>query len=122
MKSLLVLIALITTGNAAHADVITCHQTEPFITDVIDTEARTLKQTMMGEPMASYKDIKIVIKAGGQIEFRSKKDRLLRTIDLTKEGSDGMSDIVYPISSTAQNGMWGGGCETSELKRRGDGN
>lgn len=116
MKYLLLALAL--TSAPAFADVITCYQTEPFITEEFDTEAGTTKVSNMGEQTAFHRNVKMVIKAAGQIEFRTSKNRLIRTIDLNREGSDGMSETVYPIASTSTNGMWGGGCETSELRAK----
>lgn len=117
MKYALIALALF-AAQAAKADVITCFQTEPFITEVFDTEAGTAKVTdAVMNKTVTIRNVKMVLIGEGKIEFRA-AGKLLRTIDLTKEGTDGMSETVYPIASTSTNGLWGGGCETATLKAK----
>jgi hypothetical protein len=118
MKYALIALALL-TANVARAEVITCSQTEPFITEVFDTEAGTAQVTeaMMNKTKTIH-NVKMVILAGAHIQFQKANGEVIRELDLTREGSDGMSETVYPIAATSLNGLWGGGCEASTLKAK----
>ncbi|MGZ3713464.1 MAG: hypothetical protein ACXVBE_16990 [Bdellovibrionota bacterium] len=119
MKTLFAALVLtLTITGTAKADIITCYQTEPFITETFNTDTGTARITdSVMKKSRIVRNVEMVIQANSHIQFRA-NGKVLREIDLSKEGTDGMSETVYPISSTANNGLWGGGCESNELKAK----
>ena len=116
MKYLLIALTLF-TANAAKAEVFTCYQTEPFISEVYNVEKGTLKITeeVMKETK-TLRNLKLVIKGEGRFEIRNAANKTIRVMILNNQGSDGMSDRIYPYSGTSINGTNSAGCESSELK------
>lgn len=119
-SSVLALATLVSVvANVAHADIIVCRQTEPFINETFDTEKGTVSVVTpenMNNPDVSG-GLKFVIKGAGKFEIRTAQGALRRALTLNYDGSDGMSDLVYPFDGGA--GINGSiGCESSELKAK----
>ena len=124
MKSnkLLILVSSIFISNMAAADIIKCMFTEPFGTSTYSMTQSVLKYDMAdSDKSKTIKNVSFQIKAAGEFELISKEGKVLQKISLTKNGSDGMSDRVYPyevkdsgMATNANNGT--GGCSSNHLK------
>lgn len=108
--------------NFAHADIIKCTFTEPFI----DTEYSMTKSTLTYNNYDGQKtvivNVSFQIKGPGVFELVGDygKGKVLQVLTLNYQGSDGMSDNVYPYDvkdntpiMTANNGF--GGCWSNYL-------
>ncbi len=113
MKTLFLTLAL--ASPSAFADIITCKQTEPFITQVYNTDLGKVTITSPTERMRIEKNLKFVIKGTGSFEIRrARTNEVLARLELNHNGSDGMSDTTYPYD--AGQGINGPiGCYSSEL-------
>jgi uncharacterized membrane protein len=102
----------------ANADVIVCHQTEPFITETFNTDKGTVKVEDANLPAPTIeKGLKFVIRGAGKFEILSADGKVRRALELTGQGSDGMSDREYPFDGGA--GINGSiGCESTALKAK----
>ncbi len=124
MKSnkFLVSISSIFISSMASADIIKCVFTEPFGSSTYSMTQSVLKYDMAEtENSKSFKNVSFQIKGAGEFELVSKEGKVLQKISLTKNGSDGMSDRVYPYevkdSSMVMNANSGiGGCSSNHLK------
>ncbi len=109
-------------SNMAAADVIKCMFAEPFGSSTYSMTQSVLKYDMADEQKSkTIKNVSFQIKGPGEFELISKEGKVLQKISLTKNGSDGMSDRVYPYEVTdssmlvyANNGI--GGCSSNYLK------
>lgn len=110
---------------AAKADIIKCSFTEPFITTVYSMSQSTLtiKNDVESEE-TTINNVSLQIKSAGVFELVSKEGKLLQKLILNNEGSDGMSDTIYPYD--VQDYTWGGtqnsalrgGCSSNFLKAK----
>jgi hypothetical protein len=118
MKTLFALTLALLSASTAHADTITCHQTEPFITETFNTDDGTVKTDDANFPEPTVESgLKFVIKGRGRFVIKNADGTVRRTLKLNNDGADGMSDRVYPIDGgQGINGPIG--CETSELKAK----
>lgn len=114
MKALAFIAAslLITT---AQADIIKCNFTEPFV-----NFEYSMTQSAMHVNDANYgkytiKNVSFQIKDAGYFELFDKNNNVLVRLYLDNNGSDGMSDYVYPYTAE-WDGLYGG-C-TSNFKAK----
>jgi len=122
MKSFKTLSVLILgLSSISKADVIKCNFTEPFINTTYSMAQQTLKIESAGEPTRTIKNVSFQIKGPGLFELQDKNKKVLQSLTLNNNGSDGMSDKVYPFEVTfaelknmANSGL--GGCESNFLK------
>lgn len=120
------LAALVLIANFAQAEVIQCVFTEPFFSINYDTDTKKLEIVEMTEETPTF-----VVKADSKAispthsEISNTREHLLLAIYHDNEGSDGMSDRVYPMSGvfivygpsrieTHLRGPHYGGCELSK--------
>ena len=124
MKSaLLALFALLLFSPlTTKAEVISCNFTEPFYTLTYATGTNELRKFDFEHGEKVYKNVGFLIKGPGQFELRM-NDKPYMTLSLTNEGSDGMSDYIYPYEGKilgkgddANSGV--GGCESLLLKKK----
>lgn len=123
MKLIASLIALTFSLNAS-ADIIKCSFTEPFLTTEYSMAQQTLRVSDDVMKKAKvFKNVSFQIVEAGKFQLQDKKGNVLQTLSLTNNGSDGMSDTVYPYEVTssdkiqylgANNGV--GGCSSNFLK------
>jgi hypothetical protein len=111
----------------AQADIINCYFTEPFISSEYSMVQQTLTYTDAfgsddGQASTSVtKNVSFQIKAAGVFELVDKDGKVLQTLKLNDQGSDGMSDLIYPYEAQdrgvhkSANGGYGG-CESNFLK------
>lgn len=118
LRSIFLAVSSVFVVSAAHADVIVCHQTEPFITETFNTDKGTAKVEDANLPSPSFeKGLKFVIRGPGQFQILTASGGVRRTLDLNFKGSDGMSDREYPFDGG--NGINGSiGCESVALKAK----
>lgn len=121
MKNLIVLFFAL-SASVAQADIITCTFTEPFVTTTysMTQSSLTYKDAMTGK-VKFYKNVSFQIKAAGQFELVAVDGKVLQTLTLNNQGSDGMSENIFPYSvkdnskfMTANLGL--GGCSSNHLK------
>jgi uncharacterized membrane protein len=124
MNKLIALTALLVAGVSAKADIIKCSFTEPFYTITYTTGTRVLTVTNDVENKTEvYKNIGLLILGSDKFELRTTKNELVMSLAITGNGSDGMSETIYPYDAKvegmvkgANNGI--GGCESLRLKRK----
>lgn len=115
----------------ARADIINCIFTEPFFNIVIDTDARVMtriapdwdnpdgeiKSTVVSSEVEVFEissiEISHVVKVPRYQVVADGKNKMI--LELSYQGSDGMSDFVYPYS-TNYDSIYGG-CESDKVKR-----
>lgn len=104
---------------AVQADIIKCHFTEPMVTTTYNTSKATLTYQDSNNKKTVVKNVSFQIRSAGVFELVSQNGKLVQTINLNSQGSDGMSDRLYPYSvkdskEITQQGL--GGCESNYLK------
>ncbi len=119
MKSFL-LITLLFVGSVSHADVITCEFTEPFIESIYEMKKSTLSYIYDSGVVRTIKNVSFLIKDTGSFELVDKDGKVLQTLKLNYEGSDGMSDRIFPyeVKDSSQEQMANsgiGGCKSEML-------
>jgi hypothetical protein len=123
MKKLVLAFCLTLTSMAAHADVIKCSFTEPFLDSIYSMTQSTLTYKGVDLPTKVYKHVSFQIKSAGVFQLVAKSGKVLQTLTLNNKGSDGMSDIQFPYEvkdNTLLSGANGGvgGCSSNQLKSK----
>jgi uncharacterized membrane protein len=122
MKNLFLIFGL-SMATVANAETFTCEFTEPFVTLTYSTgtEALTKKDDATGQVQV-LKKVSFLILASGEYSLRNAAGNEVVRLKLDGQGSDGMSDMVYPYSAStnlisgANNGI--GGCSSVALKTK----
>lgn len=122
MKTILASFVLL-LSSISHADIIKCVFTEPFVTTTYSmTQSKLTYENMDGQTWA-VSNVSFQIKAAGLFELVAQDGRVLQTLTLNFNGSNGMSETVYPYSVVdhtsalaANNGN--GGCTSNFLHSR----
>jgi uncharacterized membrane protein len=104
--------------TSAHADLIKCVFSEPFVTTVYSMSQQTLTVDPTNGQIKVIKQVSFQIKSPGKFELVGPNGEVLQKLELNGRGSDGMSDKVYPydvidtsLSKISNNGM--GGCTSN---------
>lgn len=119
---MLILIPMLFSSVVTRADVIKCFFTEPFVNSTYDMKkAKLLFKDSEGR-VTIYPKATFEIKGPATFEITSKDGVVLQSLKLDNQGSDGMSDFIYPYSVKDDTGLTGspsgyGGCESNHLKR-----
>ncbi len=97
------------------ADIIKCSFTEPFINLEYSMTQSSLK--VSGADIATYsvKNVSFQIFGPGSFELWDRNKNALVTLQMDFDGSDGMSDFMYPYSAI-YNGQHGG-CSSNFAKK-----
>lgn len=122
MKQLLLALA-ITAPITASADIIKCVFTEPFVSSTYSMSQSSLTYVDFEGKTEVIKSVSFQIREAGVFEL-VKDGKVIQTLKLNNQGSDGMSDMIYPYDvkdNTATTGNGYGGCESNYLKRTGEG-
>lgn len=132
MKSLGFFAAIFMVGSAAQADVLKCSFTEPFYSLEFDTAVGALQKTEPDMSNTSTGDlITTVLAKGVTVKELTPSQRTplatfaryalvdttgkeLLTLELNYEGSDGMSEWIFPYDAEMDGHR--GGCESDVLK------
>jgi hypothetical protein len=120
MRKLIVL-TFVLASAVAHADIIRCTFTEPWIDSTYSMNKSTLTYESPDPHFKKVvKNVSFQIKSAGVFELVDKNGKLLQVLKLNHQGSDGMSDAVYPFevldktqTTMANNGV--GGCRSNHL-------
>lgn len=118
----LLLLSLVLTASAsAQAAIISCNFTEPFFSLKYDTTTYELVRTENdgnGEVVTETKSAALLFKSSTKFELISEDKKVLLKLNLNFNGSDGMSDIIYPYEAELLmedgSSLWGG-CESNYL-------
>jgi uncharacterized membrane protein len=122
MKCLVLASLFLLSPLAAKAEVFSCNFTEPFytVTYATGTQILTISDFEHGETV--FKNVGFLVKGPGEFELRMNGEPYM-TLSLTNQGSDGMSDYIYPYEGkmlgkddNANSGV--GGCESLLLKKK----
>lgn len=116
MKSFILTTALLTLSGAAHAETIYCSFTEPFLTVTYNSETNKVAVTSPDQGSGETTG-HVTYQKGGIIKITADGITHYLEVNLTKEGSDGMSDFVYPFEGIISSQLHGG-CETDTLKKQ----
>lgn len=104
----------------ASADTITCTFTEPFVSSSYNTETATLDYKDYQGVIAVIENVSFNIIGAGTFEL-VKDGQAIQHLELNYQGSNGMSDHVYPYdvkdNHVATHQGWGG-CESDTLKAK----
>lgn len=92
---------------SAQADIIKCSFTEPFIN--LEYSMTQSSLTVSGADFATYtvKNVSFQIFGPGSFELWNQNKNTVVTLQMDNNGSDGMSDYVYPYTAI-YNGQYGG--------------
>ena len=117
MKKVFLSAGILFAMNTAHADIIKCVFTEPFWSTVYSTTQSTLTyQDHMENTTQVIKNVSLQIKGPGSFELVAKNGEALQKLTLNNNGSDGMSDNVYPYEVHDISNKIVGGCSSNYLK------
>lgn len=115
MKSVFAGTAILLLSSFAHAESIYCYFTEPFITAQYNSD--TNKIALSGPEIGTIElDAKVEFQKQGIIRISAVGHEYYLDVNTLKEGSDGMSDVVYPFEGVVASENLYGGCETDTLK------
>lgn len=120
MKNIFIASALM-LSFASQAEVFKCIFTEPFVSFEYNTATEKLieHEAVMNKTRV-LKSVSFQIKYAGTFLLKDKSGKLLAELKLNNQGSDGMSDAIYPydvkyLDPIASGRPVMGGC-TSQLK------
>lgn len=116
MKFLIPFAAVLTLSHVASAESIYCTFTEPFISVSYNSDTNKVKVSTPDQGSVELTG-KVTFDKGGLIHITSEGLNHKLTVNTTKEGSDGMSDFVYPFEGVINTDQIYGGCETDTLKK-----
>lgn len=121
MKKLALTFVLL-LASITHADIIKCGFTEPFVTSTYSMNQSTLTYLDSENKKMVIKNVSFQIKAAGVFEL-VKDGKVLQALLLNNQGSDGMSDMVYPydVEDFSQERLpykSRGGCSSNFLKSK----
>ena len=115
MRQIFCIIAM-AVPTIAHADIITCRFTEPFVTTVYSTTQNTLRVYYKVERRQEVlRNISFQIIQAGRFELWDTNRRPVQRLELTFTGSDGMSDKNYPYDVHWITSDLRGGCTSIHL-------
>jgi uncharacterized membrane protein len=100
--------------GSAHADVIKCYFTEPFLTLTYSTTESSLAVSDP-EAEATERNVSLQIMGAGAFELWNAQNIAVLRLTLDNKGSDGMSDRIYPYSAMRLPSAQYGGCTSNHL-------
>ncbi|MFN3453845.1 MAG: hypothetical protein ACK41T_02720 [Pseudobdellovibrio sp.] len=118
MKNILLTASIMLTVQLSQADIIKCSFTEPFVSSTYSMTQSTLTYTDNEGTTQVIKNVSFQIKSAGHFELVNKQGKVLQILTI-EEGSDGMSDIIFPYSAKDNNSITHkgfGGCTSNYLK------
>ncbi|MGZ3780318.1 MAG: hypothetical protein ACXVCY_06725 [Pseudobdellovibrionaceae bacterium] len=111
----LTIIFLVVIGNIANAEGIQCFFTDPSLMMTYDSDSNIVKINSTGTGHAEIK-ADMNFKKGGVLRISLPGLSQFFEINLNKEGTDGVSNFVYPFEARF-NDVSIGGCETDTIKK-----
>lgn len=115
MKSAFAGAAIFFLSPFAHAESIYCYFTEPFLKAQYNSDTNKILLSSPEHGSAEL-DAKIEFQKQGVIRISAVGFNYYLDVNTLKEGSDGMSDIIYPFEGVVVSEKLYGGCETDTLK------
>jgi uncharacterized membrane protein len=117
--SMSILLAIQTVASA-DADIIRCSFTEPFVVTSYSTNTSELDIAYDVDVSKNkiLKNVSIQIMQPGVFELWDEDEHVVQRLELSYEGSDGMSDFVYPYSVHWIPQALYGGCTSNHQRRR----
>lgn len=112
-------IAALLFASITQADIIKCNFTEPFVNTTYSMTQSTLTYKNSDGQSKVVRNVSFQIKSAGVFELVSKEGTVLQTLNLNYQGSDGMSDRLYPYDvkdTTTSTHEGRGGCASNNLK------
>lgn len=112
---------------SVHADVINCFSESIRSTYSMSQQTLTYinMQAAKGEKkeIAIFRNVSFQVRSAGIFELVSKEKKILQTLNLNSQGSDGRTDDVYPYdmndtSGTSFESINRGGCTSNYLKAK----
>ena len=100
------------------ADIIKCTFTEPFVNTTYSMAQQSLTIQSIEGPTQVMRNISFQILGPGRFELWTLNRTVVQRLDLNHEGSDGMSDRVYPYAArypASGYGLLHGGCTSNFL-------
>ncbi len=118
MKKIIVSLAVLLGPALAQADIIKCTFTEPFIgTHYSMTQSKLTIENFGEDTKVVIRNVSFQILGPGQFELWDKHNQVILKMDLNYQGSDGMSDKVFPYEATLDGQL--GGCTSQFLPATG---
>lgn len=119
MHKTILLFLLTAVATTTRADTITCHFTEPYLTVEHDTAAATLVFSGLGIETEVYENIGLTITGVNSLTLAWDDENRLDLI-INYQGTDSMSDHIYPIEAyygvgANEGRLRQGGCTTTRL-------
>lgn len=114
-------VALMFFAIQSKAEFFQCFFTEPFVDSFYDLDTSILIYRNLDSSSDTYKNVTFHIQGPGDFLLKTEEGRVLQELKLNFNGSDGMSDDIYPYDVkdlTDVTQMGNGGCESSEFKRK----
>lgn len=120
MRILTVIVSLLVAAQS-EAEFIKCFFTEPFVESFYDLDTSILIYRNLDSSSDTYKNVAFHIQGPGDFLLKTEEGQVLQELKLNFNGSDGMSDDIYPYdvrdyTKLTRPGF--GGCESSRLKRK----
>lgn len=115
MKKFTAFAAILSLAHVAFAETIYCSFTEPFLTVNYNSDTSKVVVASPTEGSAEF-PAHMTFQKDGILKITVEGFDHYMEVNTTKEGSDGMSDFVYPFEGVV-NGQLYGGCETDALKK-----
>ena len=124
MKSVVFALSIL-FASVSHADIIRCTFTEPFVNSTYSMTESKLTYVDFENKVTEFKNVSFQIKGPALFELVAQDGTILQTLNLNNNGSDGMSDYVFPYEvkdSTMLTGANGGigGCTSNYLHKQGE--
>lgn len=115
-----VILLLKFTTLIVHADIIRCSFTEPFVIATYSTNTQELiiSYDVKYANSKTLKDVSLQIMGPGVFELWDAEQKVVQVLELSYNGSDGMSDYVYPYSVHWVPENLHGGCISNHQNRR----
>lgn len=119
----LISMMLFAFSSVSFAENMKCAFTEPFLTATYNSESGKITLESPDHGKATL-PVKVEFTQNGTLILSSAKISQTLEIFLTVEGSDGMSDFVYPFEGVIHgydggvDGKLFGGCESDKLKKK----
>jgi uncharacterized membrane protein len=117
----LLFVLILSLPSFVSADIIKCSFTEPFLNTTYSMAQMTLTVDRAEGGTQVFRNVSFQILGPGRFELWSRNRRVLQRLNLNMEGTDGMSDRVYPYSARYAYGEYGmltGGCTSNFMKAR----
>ncbi len=116
MKTCLIATILAMTSFTVGAETFTCVFTEPFISFTYSTSSQKLVRKNYDNKVSTTRNVSFEV-SGPNTFLLKRNNAVVAKLVLDQQGSDGMSDFVFPYSVEYEGLI--GACESTVLKKKG---